>query len=173
MKLANFAAAMALPLFALAMPAQAQDAHTPAGSEITIPAPPEGMGQVVFFRPGSMMGMAMGCQVNEGEGEPDEAKLSSMGNGKYFIYQTAPGPHSFWVRNENTDAVTLLIEPDETQFVRCRIKMGIMSGRPDIAPSDGATFAEASDGLELVDDDDMHDAGVLRAAALGITPEED
>jgi hypothetical protein len=171
MTFGKFAAALAAPLLFVAMPAVAQETHTPEGSAITIPAPPPGMGQVVFFRPGSMMGMAMGCQVNEGEGEPDEAKLSSLGNGKYFVYQTTPGTHEFWVRNERTDGLTLLVEPDETQFVRCRIKMGLMSGRPDIAPSDGAEFAERSDGLNLVDDDDMLDPGVLRAAALGVTPE--
>ena len=169
MKLKVLAAVLAAPMMLAAAPALAQ--HTPEGSQITIPAPPPGMGQIVFFRPGGM-GMAMGCQINEGEGEPSEAKVSSLGNGKYFIYQTTPGTHEFWVRNENTDALALLVEPDETQFVRCRIKMGIMSGRPDIAPSDGATFAAASDDLELVDDDDMRAEGVLRAAALGITPED-
>lgn len=142
-------------------PAVAQ--HTPEGSEIEIPQPPEGMGQIVFFRPGGM-GMAMGCTVNEGEG-----KVSSLGNNRFFVLQTEPGTHEYWVRNEKTDALTLLVEPDETQFVRCRIKMGFLSGRPDMAPSDGATFAEASDNLKPVDDDDMEAQGVLRAADFVVT----
>jgi hypothetical protein len=49
--------------------------------------------------------------------------------------------------------------------------MGIMSGRPDIRPSDTAEFVEGSDSVSLVDDDDMLKPGVLRAAQLGITPE--
>lgn len=154
-----------------AAPAAAQD-HTPEGSEVRIPAPPAGMGQIVFYRTGSMVGMAMGCQVNEGEGTPDEAKVSSLGNGKYFILQTTPGTHEFWVRNERRDALTLLVEEGETQYVRCKIKMGIMSGRPDIKPSDTAEFVEGSDSVSLVDDDDMRAEGVLRAAQLGITPED-
>lgn len=153
------------------MPAAAQD-HTPEGSEVRIPAPPAGMGQIVFYRTGSMVGMAMGCQVNEGEGTPDEAKVSSLGNGKYFILQTTPGTHEFWVRNERRDALTLLVEDGETQYVRCKIKMGIMSGRPDIKPSDAAEFVEGSDSVSLVDDDDMRAPGVLRAAQLGITAED-
>ena len=148
-----------------AVPALAQ--QMPEGSQVVIPEPPAGMGQIVFFRPGSMMGMAMGCQVNEGVGTPDETKLSSLGSGKYFVLQTTPGTHEFWVRNERTDALTLLVEPDETQFVRCRIKMGLISGRPDIVPEDAATFVAASDDLELVDDDDMLAVGVLRAAQMG------
>ena len=163
--LSNLAAFAGALVFCAASPALAQ--QTPAGSQIDIPEPPAGMGQVVFFRPGSMMGMALGCQVNEGGGAPSEAKLSSLGNGKYFILQTTPGTHEFWVRNERTDALTLLVEPDETQFVRCRIKMGLMSGRPDIVPEDAATFVAASDDLELVDDDDMLAVGVLRAAQMG------
>lgn len=166
-------AAAALAMLA-ASPVMAQDAadHTPEGSEVRIPAPPAGMGQIVFYRTGSMVGMAMGCQVNEGEGTPDEAKVSSLGNGKYFILQTTPGTHEFWVRNERRDALNLLVEEGETQYVRCKIKMGIMSGRPDIKPSDTAEFVEGSDSVSLVDDDDMLAPGVLRAAQLGITPED-
>ncbi len=168
-----FHAIVGLALLA-ASPALAQDAadHTPEGSQVRIPAPPPGMGQIVFYRTGSMMGMAMGCQVNEGEGTPDEAKVSSLGSGRYFILQTTPGTHEFWVRNERRDALNLLVEEGETQYVRCKIKMGIMSGRPDIRPSDTAEFVEGSDSISLVDDDDMRAPGVLRAAQLGITPED-
>ncbi|MEO5705791.1 MAG: hypothetical protein ABIT10_02840 [Alteraurantiacibacter sp.] len=176
MKLSHRIATVASLAMLLASPSVAQEApadHTPAGSEVTIPAPPTGMGQVVFYRTGSMMGMAMGCQVNEGEGTPDEAKLSSLGNGKYFIYQTTPGSHDFWVRNERRDALTLLVEDGETQFVRCKIKMGLMSGRPDIRPSDTVEFVEGSGSVSLVDDDDMLNPGVLRAAQLGIAPDAD
>lgn len=174
MKVSNRIAAMAGLALLVASPVMAQDApadHTPDGSQVTIPAPPAGMGQIVFYRTGSMIGMAMGCQVNEGEGTPDEAKVSSLGNGKYFIYQTTPGTHEFWVRNERRDVLTLLVEEGETQFVRCKIKMGIMSGRPDIRPSETAEFVEGSDSVSLVDDDDMRNPGVMRAAQLGITPD--
>jgi hypothetical protein len=153
-----FAVAAAASLAGLSGgPASAAD--TPEGSEIFIPDPPPGKGQVVFFRP-SGMGMAMGCTVKEGE-----TKISSLGNGKYFILVTEPGTHEFAVRSEARDALTLLVEPDETQFVRCKLKMGIMAGRPDIAPATGADFAEKSGNLKLVDDDDMGQ-GALRAADI-------
>lgn len=168
MKLASVVAALMVPALLAAAPAQAQD--LPQNTPIAVPAPPEGMGQIVFFRPGSMMGLAMGCQVNEGEGEPDTAKVSSLGNDRYFILQALPGTHAFWVRNERTDALTVQVEPGETRFVRCHIRMGLMSGRPDLVLSDGASFATASDGLEPVDDDDMRAPGVVRAAALGMMP---
>ena len=141
----------------LAVPAGAAD--TPPGSAITIPEPPAGKGQIVFFRP-SGMGMAMGCTVKEGE-----TKISSVGNGKYVIVVAEPGSHEYAVRSEAKDALTLLVESDETQFVRCHIKMGIMAGRPDIAPSTPAEFADASAKLKLVDDDDMGE-GALRSTDL-------
>ena len=170
MKMKLFAAMLAAPV-ALAVSVPALADQTPEGSAITLPDPPEGMGQVVFFRTGSMVGMAMGCQVNEGEGEPSEAKLSSLGSGRYFVLQAEAGTQEFWVRNEKRDELTLLIEEGETQFVRCNIKAGFMSGRPDIRPSDGETFAERSDGLKLVDDDDMMDERVLRAAQMSAVQE--
>ena len=144
-------------------PAMAQD-RTPEGSEIFVPAPPEGKGQVVFFRSGSMMGAAMGCTVNQGTSK-DKTKITSLGNGRYSIVVAEPGKQDYWVKNEKKDAMTLLVEEGETQYVRCKIKMGLMSGRPDIAPSTAEEFAEKSDGLKLVDDDDMGE-GSLRVADL-------
>jgi hypothetical protein len=153
-----FAVAAAVSLAAIsAGPTTAAD--TPEGSAIFIPDPPAGKGQIVFFRPNAM-GMAIACTVKEGE-----TKISSLGNGKYFILVTEPGTHDFSVHTESTDALTLLVEPDETQFVRCKMKMGLMVGRPDISPATGADFAEKSEKLKLVDDDDMGE-GALRAADI-------
>jgi hypothetical protein len=39
------------------------------------------------------------------------------------------------VSSEAKDKVTLELEADEVQYVGCRIKMGIMSGRPDLFPA--------------------------------------
>jgi len=117
--------------------------------KISIPAPPEGQGQVVFFRTGGQ-GFAMGCSVNE-----NSEKISSLGAGRYFMMVAEPGPHSFSAKSEAKDTLNLEVEPDETQYVRCKIKMGFMAGRPDLAPSSKAEFDELSHKLKMVDDDDM------------------
>lgn len=150
--------ALAMGTLTIAGPAAAD--ATPEGSSIRIPSPPAGKGQVVFYRTGGMVGAAMGCTVKEGE-----TKISSLGGGRYVIVVTEPGTHNYQVRSEARDALTLLVEPDETQFVRCKIKMGIVAGRPDIAPATAAEFVDASEKLKLVDDDDMGQ-GALRAADL-------
>jgi hypothetical protein len=127
---------------------------------IAIPAPAAGTGQIVFFRPGGM-GFAMGCSVNE-----NGAKVSSLGAGKYFVMRTAPGRHEFTVKSEAKDVLALEVEEGETQFAKCKIKMGIMAGRPDLAPSDEAEFRKGN--FKLVDAEDMGPApGALRAEEMG------
>ncbi len=139
--------------------------HTPEGSPHFIPAPPSGKGQIVFYR-STRMGFAMGCTINQGT-KKDKTKISSLGAGKYVIVTAEPGKQDYWVKNEKKDALTLLVEEGETQFVECRIKMGFMSGRPDLSPSDAAEFVEKGESLKLVDDDDMGE-GALRSTDLAV-----
>ncbi|WP_411340944.1 DUF2846 domain-containing protein [Sphingopyxis sp. J-6] len=119
------------------------------GVKKVIPTPAEDKGQVVFYRPGGM-GFALGCGVNE-NGE----RLSALGAGKYVVLPADPGSHSYTVKSEATDLLTLEVEPGETYYVKCKIKMGIMVGRPNIAPSTQADFDALSHKLEYVDADDI------------------
>ncbi len=137
---------------------------------IAIPTPPEGKGQVVFFRPGGT-GFAIGCLVNE-KGQ----KVSSLGAGRYFVMVAGPGRHEFTVKSEAKDTLALEVEAGETQYATCRIKMGIMIGRPDLAPSTEAEFRKHGK-LKLVDADDMGPGeGALRpdqlAAAISTSSEK-
>ena len=140
--------------------AAASDVKAP----VAIPAPPAGKGQIVFFRPGGM-GFALGCSVNE-----SGQKVSSLGAGTYFVMVTDPGKHEFTVKSEAKDVLALEVEPDETQYAKCRIKMGIMVGRPDLAPATEAEFRGLKN-TKMVDAEDMGPGpGALRpeqvAAAL-------
>lgn len=141
---------------ALATPALAGDK-----APVPIPAPPAGKGQIVFYRTGTIMGAAMGCAVNE-KGQ----KISSLGSGKYFILVTEPGRHEYTVKSEAKDVLALEVESDETQYAMCKIKMGIMAGRPDLRPSTEADFRKAGTD-RLVDADDMGPGpGALRPAEV-------
>lgn len=153
----KFALTLAAAMVAagLSAPAIAKEAAAP----IVIPAPAAGTGQIVFFRPGGM-GFAMGCSVNE-NGE----KISSLGAGKYFVLRTTPGRHEYTVKSEAKDTLALEVEEGETKFAKCKIKMGIMAGRPDLAPADEAEFRKGN--FKLVDADDMGPApGALRAEEM-------
>jgi len=155
---AAIAAALVLGFASPAFATEKQDAST-----ITLPAPPAGKGQIVFFRKGGLQGSAVACSVHS-KGQ----KVSSLGGGRYFIMVAEPGRHEFSVKTEATDVLALEVEADETQFAACKIKMGLMVGRPDIAPATEADFRAAKK-LGLVDADDMGE-GALKpeeiAAAL-------
>lgn len=161
-KLGISAAAALLAGGLISAPAIAGDKKEP----VSIPKPPAGKGQIVFYRTGTIMGAAMGCSVNE-KGQ----KISSLGAGRYFILVTEPGRHEYTVKSEAKDVLALNVEADETQYAMCKIKMGIMAGRPDLQPSTEADFIKSGTD-RLVDADDMGPGpGALRpdevAKALG------
>lgn len=150
---------MASATFLMAGSSVAVAAENEKATSVKIPAPPAGKGQVVFYRTGTIMGAAMGCAVNE-----NGQKISSLGSGRYFILVTEPGRHEYMVKSEAKDFLALEVEADETQYAMCKIKMGIMSGRPDLRPSTEAEFVKSSTD-KLVDDEDMGPGpGALRAA---------
>jgi hypothetical protein len=119
----------------------------PPETPIAIPAPPAGKGQVVFFR-NSAMGVAVSCAVTE-----NGTKVSSLPPGQYFVLVADPGKHSYTVASEAKDVLTLEVEPDETQFSICKIKMGIMVGRPTLTPATEADFRKHP--YKLVKDEKM------------------
>ena len=122
---------------------------TQASNIIEIPAPPAGNAQVVWFRRGGA-GFIVGCSVNE-----NGAKISSLGAGRYFVMQTTPGTHIFTVASEATDTLVLDLQANVTTYAECKIKMGILIGRPKIELSNEASFRSKSKSLKLVDADDQ------------------
>ena len=154
----SVAAAFAGAMLLAAAPALAADEDNTKqpGSAIQLPTPPAGKGQVVFFRKGGLSGSAVACSVFE-----KGVKVSSLGGGRYFVLATEPGRHEFTVKTEAKDVLALEVESGDTQFAQCRIKMGVMVGRPDIAPATEADF-RGMKSLRLVDADDMG-AGAMHA----------
>lgn len=133
--------------FAMLLPAAAASpARAPAAGEDSAPAippPPPGMGQVVFYR-SARMGMLVSCRVRE-----NGQVVNRLPPGKYFIHQTAPGPHTYAVRSGTYDVINLEVEEGETQFVRCNVSMGLRGG-PNLSPQDEADFQRRGAGLDLL-----------------------
>lgn len=90
---------------------------------------------IIFFRPSKFLGAAVGFKVREGTTE-----LGRLRNGKYFVIQVDPGTHVYTVHSEAKDVLTLEVEAGQTYYVQGAIGMGILAGRPNISPSDAATF---------------------------------
>lgn len=139
---------VAIAALALASIASAQSAAPIATKSGTIGSPAPGKGQVVFYRPGSMLGMALGCTVREGEGAA-ETQVARLGSGKYWVHEAEPGRHAYRTEGEVRDVLNLEIEPGETYFVKCRIGAGIAAGRANLSPSDQAEFGAKAKGLKL------------------------
>ena len=127
----------------VAVPALAVDKGPPASIEIA--PPPEGKGQIVFFRRGGS-GVLVSCAVSE-----NGVRVSRLPPGKYFVHVTTPGQHVYTVASEATDTLNLQVEEGETQFAKCNISMGIMVGRPNLGPSTKEEFDKGAGKLKLVD----------------------
>ncbi|TKR33765.1 DUF2846 domain-containing protein [Luteimonas gilva] len=129
------------PAAASAQEAQAAAAAEPSAAPASaaanglIGAPPSGKGQIVFFRPSKFAGAAVGFKVREGQTE-----LGKLRSGKYFVAAVDPGQHQYTVHSEAEDVLTMEIEAGETYYVQGTINMGFLVGRPNLSPSDAATF---------------------------------
>lgn len=126
-----------------AVEAPAEVAPAKAG---VIGAPAEGKGQVVFFRPPKLYGAAAGFKVREGEVE-----LGKLRSGKYFVHTAEPGKHEYVVHSETKDILTMEIEAGETYYVQGGWSIGIIVGRPNLSPSDEATFNKIAAKLKLAE----------------------
>ena len=111
-----------------------------------IGAAPAGKGQIVFFRPSKFTGGAIGFKVREGTTE-----LGKLRSGKYFVAAIEPGVHEYVVHSEAKDVLTMEVEAGETYYVQGTITMGIMAGRPNLSPSDQATFDGMANKLKLAE----------------------
>jgi uncharacterized protein DUF2846 len=111
-----------------------------------IGAPEAGKAQIVFFRPSKFTGAAIGFKVREGETE-----LGKLRSGKYFVSSVEPGTHQYTVHSEAKDVLTMEVEAGETYYVQGTITMGFMAGRPNLSPSDQATFDGMAGKLKLAE----------------------
>lgn len=141
LKCALFASCFALPLSAV----MAEDAPAAPPPAVQIAPPAKGKAQIVLFRP-SAMGMAIQCHLRE-----NGKMLAKAGNGKYWAFSVDPGKHKYTVHSEVTNEINMEVDPDETTYVKCKITMGIMAGRPRLSPSTKAEFDAVSARLKSED----------------------
>jgi hypothetical protein len=125
--------------------AAAQTATTPQGGDIQIPPPPAGQGQVVFFRPKSLLGTGQWFKVREA-GKP----LGKLVNGAYFVQVETPGLHTYTAVEEPEfkDRLKLKVDPGQTYFVEGALTKGVVIGAADLKPSSQARFEKVSKTLK-------------------------
>lgn len=137
------------PAAEAAPPAEAApvvEAPAPAAPAVALPAgvsgPPEGKGQVVFFRPSRFVGAALSFTVREGEQD-----LGRLPNARYFVHVAEPGIHEYEIGRNDT--MRMEIEPGVTYYAMQNTQMGIVAGRAVLSPSDQAAFEAALPRIRL------------------------
>jgi hypothetical protein len=113
---------------------------------IPLPAPPQGMGQVVFFRAKSVLGTGQWFNVRE-----NGDALGKLSNGAYFVQVATPGIHTYTatMEPEAKDKLRLEIDPGQTYFVQGTLTKGLAIGFADLSPSSRDAFDKASKSLRL------------------------
>jgi len=149
--------------------AAAQTTATPEVSEIPIPAPPAGQGQVVFFRAKSLLGTGQWFNVRE-DGKP----LGKLVNGAYFVQVATPGLHTYTAVEEPEfkDRLTLKVDPGQTYFVEGALTKALVISAADLKPSTLARFDKVSKTLQpapKAEETPQPDGGASPAAATPAT----
>lgn len=114
------------------------DGAGPKSEAEAVPAPPPGMGQVVFYRR-PRMGTLVGCRVSEGF-----EVVNRLPAGKYFVHPTTPGLHEYEIKS---DLLPVEVKAGETQYVRCTI---VVAGVADLSLRNRKDFDRTVQGLDLL-----------------------
>jgi hypothetical protein len=109
-----------------------QDAAPPAAAVVADAA---SKGTVVFFREKKFAGGGVRYKVRE-----NGAELCKLKSGTYCAVPVTAGKHEYVVHSEAKDVLTLEVEPGETYYVVSTLSVGLLAGRPNLSPSDKATF---------------------------------
>lgn len=134
----GFGIILALGAALLAPSASAADAAKPKTAAATVPAPPAGMGQVVFYR-SSRVATLLSCRVSE-QGEV----VNKLPHGKYFVHSATPGMHEYEIES---DLLRVEVKAGETHYVRCTIG-GL--GVPELTLGTRMDFDRQAAGLRLL-----------------------
>jgi hypothetical protein len=124
----------------------AADAALDVEGPISIPPPPQGQGQVVFFRAKSLLGTGQWFNVREGG-----RVVGKLSNGAYFVHVTSPGVHTYTAKLEPElkDHLTIDVDAGETYFVEGSLTGGLVIGAADLSPSSRGRFNKAAKHLKL------------------------
>ena len=88
---------------------------------------PAGKALVYIYRPPSFVGSAVSYEVNAGQ-----LPIVTLYNGGYFPYFTKPGRIDFWAKTEATSFCILELEAGQIYYLKGKVQMGILVGRPDL-----------------------------------------
>lgn len=98
-------------------------------------------GKIVMFRSSTLVGAPSACPIRH-EGR----EIVELGRGKYAEWRIAPGRY---ILNNKTSSVEVSVNPGETRYVRCNMKMGMLAWRADLQVTDQPNFDAIKADLEM------------------------
>jgi hypothetical protein len=126
---------------------------TPAPAVQTTAPTPEQPGKIIFFRPGRLTGGIYTYHVvtvgEDGKSAAESLRVCSLPNGRYCVYEAAPGVYNFNIRgpmavNLDQDRIRLEIEPGQTYYIEQTVRMGLITGGFRLVPSTQQEFDRRS-----------------------------
>jgi hypothetical protein len=111
-----------------------------------LPAPAANQGQVVFYKE-PMFGLLP--NVTAWTIQENDKALAKLYPGSYAVVTVPPGKHSFYLKSETTDTITLEVDEGETYYVKQRVGMGLVTSREHLTPSTEADFGSVMHKLHV------------------------
>ena len=88
---------------------------------------PENAGLVYFYRPSAFFSGGLSYDVKTGE-----TVITTLKNGGYYPYFSAPGEKEFWAKTESKSSVTLDVKAGQTYYIKGEVGVGILVARPHL-----------------------------------------
>src|SRR5262250_739163 len=92
---------------------------------------PDNSGLVYLYRPSAFFGVGVLFNVKTGD-----RIITTLYNGGYYPYFSAPGEKEFWAQTESKSSVTLDVKPGETYYIKGEVGVGFLVGRPHLMAVD-------------------------------------
>lgn len=90
---------------------------------------------VYFYRPSKFIGGGVYYDVKE-----NNQIITTLYNGGYYPHKTSQGTKYYTAKTEGSDEISFPVEKGKIYFVRGKVKMGVLIGRPSLklVPEDKA-----------------------------------
>lgn len=151
--LAATAAVLSLSTAAAGQESAAQSA--PVAVQPVASASPQttSAGKIIMYRGSSVFGAGVACPIRY-KGQ----EVVELARGKFATWTV---PSGRYILNNHTSSIEVAVDPGETRYVRCMIKMGALAGRADLQIVDEQSFNEHRN---------EYQEKPMEAAAAGLIP---
>lgn len=89
--------------------------------------PNENEAIIYYYRPSRFLGCGVYYDIKE-----NGKKVTTLYDGGYYPYRTTAGNKFVSAKTEAAEQISFLVENGKTYFVRGKVHMGIMIGRPSL-----------------------------------------